>query len=100
MEIYNHILAISAVLGGLGVISVAVVKLVDWVRKPARQANTIQALDEKHDADMKALQAELQIICYGLRGALQGLIETGCNGPCKEALNMLDKHLNKNAHEL
>lgn len=100
MEIYNHLLAISAVLGALGVISAVIVKLVDWVRKPAKQDDTINELHEKHDADMKALQTELQIICYGLRGALQGLIETGCNGPCKEALNLLDKHLNKNAHEL
>lgn len=37
-------------------------------------------------------------ICYGLRGALQGLVEQGCNGPCKDALDKLDKHLNKSAH--
>ncbi len=35
---------------------------------------------------------------YGLRGALQGLVEQGCNGPCKDALDKLDKHLNKSAH--
>lgn len=29
---------------------------------------------------------------------MQGLIEQGCNGPCKDALNRLDKHLNKSAH--
>ena len=38
------------------------------------------------------------VICYGLRGALQGLVEQGCNGPCKDALARLDKHLNKSAH--
>ena len=42
---------------------------------------------------------ELTILCYGLRGALQGLIENGCDGPCKDALNLLDKHLNKSAHK-
>ena len=44
------------------------------------------------------MQDELTIICYGLRGALQGLIETGCNGPSKDALTHLDKHLNLEAH--
>jgi len=27
------------------------------------------------------------------------LIEQGCNGPCKDALDKLEKHLNKKAHE-
>ena len=31
-------------------------------------------------------------------GVLQGLIESGCNGPCKDALGKLDKHLNQKAH--
>lgn len=44
------------------------------------------------------MQEEQTLICYGLRGALQGLIEQGCNGPCKEALAKLDKHLNQKAH--
>ena len=47
---------------------------------------------------IKAMQEEQTLICYGLRGALQGLIEQGCDGPCKDALNLLDKHLNKEAH--
>lgn len=47
---------------------------------------------------MTRMQEEQTLICYGLRGALQGLVEQGCNGPCKDALARLDKHLNKSAH--
>lgn len=54
---------------------------------------------KKQDEELAAIRAELQILCYGLRGALQGLIEQGCNGPCKDGLNHLDKHLNKQAHK-
>lgn len=54
--------------------------------------------NKKQTEAIKALQEENTIVCYGLRGALQGLIEKGCDGPCKEALDMLDKHLNKSAH--
>ena len=54
--------------------------------------------NKKQTEAIKAMQAEQTIICYGLRGALQGLIEQGCNGPCKDALASLDKHLNKEAH--
>ena len=93
------ILTISSLLTAAAVIVAAVFKLVDWLRKPGKQDEAIKQLHDKHDADMRAVQTELTVICYGLRGALQGLIESGCNGPCKDALNMLDKHLNKSAHE-
>lgn len=55
--------------------------------------------NKKQNEVIKAMQEEQTIICYGLRGALQGLIEQGCDGPCKDALNLLDKHLNKSAHK-
>ena len=54
--------------------------------------------NKKQSEVIKDIQEEQTIICYGLKGALQGLIEKGCDGPCKDALAMLDKHLNKNAH--
>lgn len=54
--------------------------------------------NRKQNQIIKEMQEEQTVICYGLKGALQGLIEQGCNGPCKEALNTLDKHLNKKAH--
>lgn len=55
--------------------------------------------NKKQNEVIKSMQEEQTIICYGLKGALQGLIEQGCDGPCKEALNMLNKHLNKSAHK-
>ena len=55
--------------------------------------------DTKQSKIIEEMQAEQLIICKGLRGALQGLIESGCNGPCKEALSLLDEHLNERAHK-
>ena len=55
--------------------------------------------NRKQNEEIKAIKEEQTIICYALKGSLQGLIEQGCNGPCKEALAMLDKHLNKSAHK-
>ena len=54
--------------------------------------------NKKQSDVIKEIQEEQTLICYGLRGALEGLIEQGCECPCKDELNMLDKHLNKNAH--
>ena len=57
-------------------------------------------LRDRHQTEIiKAMQKEQELICYGLRGALQGLIEQGCNGPCKDALEKINKHLNQKAHE-
>ena len=57
-------------------------------------------LRDKHQTEIiRGMQKEQELICYGLRGALAGLIEQGCNGPCKDALDKLNKHLNQKAHE-
>lgn len=55
--------------------------------------------NKRQSAEINAMKEEQTIICYALQGALQGLIEQGCDGPCKDALNMLQKHLNKTAHK-
>ena len=55
--------------------------------------------NKKQNEVIKSMQEEQTIICYGLKGALAGLIEHGCDGPCEDALKMLDKHLNKSAHK-
>ena len=55
---------------------------------------------DKHPTEIiKGMQRVQELFCYGLRGALAGLIEQGCNGPCKDALEKLNKHLNQKAHE-
>lgn len=56
-------------------------------------------INRKQSDFIKSIEDEQTLLCYGLRGALQGLIEQGCNGPCKDALDKLEKHLNKKAHE-
>lgn len=77
----------ASLLGAIGALIAAIVSVYKVVEINRRQSEFINAI-----------QKEQQIICYGLRGALQGLVEQGCNGPCRDALDRLDKHLNKNAH--
>ena len=54
--------------------------------------------NRRQNMAIEATQEELTVICYAVQGCLQGLIEQGCDGPCKDALSMLQKHLNKKAH--
>lgn len=83
----DTIIKAASLLGALGALGGVIIALYRQFESNKKQSEVI-----------KAMQDEQTIICYGLRGALQGLIEQGCNGPCKDALNMLDKHLNKEAH--
>ncbi len=82
------IIKVGSLLGALAAIIGAIIAVYKVVENNKRQNEVI-----------KSIQEEQTIICYGVKGALQGLIEQGCDGPCKEALAKLDKHLNKKAHE-
>lgn len=84
----NTIILAASLLGAISALIGAIIAVYKVIENNNRQNEAI-----------KAIQKEQTIICYGLKGALQGLIEQGCDGPCKEALTMLDKHLNKGAHK-
>lgn len=76
--------SLTTALGALGGVGVWCLKFVD------RQ--------KKQDEELKAMRGEQTLICYGILACLKGLKEQGCNGPVTEALDMLEKHLNKAAH--
>lgn len=81
------IIKVAAVITALSVIGGVVWSIVRMVIRDRKQSEII-----------KDMQEEQLIICKGLKGALQGLIESGCNGPCREALSLLDEHLIQRAH--
>lgn len=78
----------AAVVGAVSVLVGAIVAVYKVLESNKRQS-----------AEINAMKEEQIIICYALQGALQGLIEQGCDGPCKDALRLLQKHLNKTAHK-
>ena len=84
----DAIIKAAAVLGALSIIVGVIVTIYKILESNRRQSVEINAIKE-----------EQTIMCYALQGALQGLIEKGCDGPCRDALNMLQKHLNKTAHK-
>lgn len=83
----DAIINFAAVVTALGVIGGLIIGMIKFVQRDRHQSEVIRDIQE-----------EQRVICRGLRGALAGLIEQGCNGPCKEALAALDEHLNKEAH--
>ena len=61
--------------------------------------NAVDALRLHHEDDMKESREERQLMIFGLLACLKGLNEKGCNGPVTDAINTIEKHLNKKAHE-
>ena len=84
-------------------------KGVRWFDQQEEQTTDIAALKAKHEADMQAMtqlldedmhgiNEEQTLLTYGVLACLKGLKEQGCNGPVSEAINKIEKYLNKKAH--
>ena len=82
------IITIAAVITALGVIFGAIFAVYRWYLK-----------QNKQDDDIKEIKTEQSILTQGVLACLKGLKEQGCDGPVTEAINQIEKHLNKQAHK-
>lgn len=85
---WQHVLTAAAVLGAIAAIVGYFARGVRWVDRQKAQ-----------DKELAELKEELTLLTYGILASLKGLKEQGCNGPVTEAINKIEKHLNKKAHE-
>ena len=83
-----EITTLAATITALGVIFGAVFAAYRWFLK-----------QEKQDRDIKAIKEEQTVLVHGVLACLKGLSEQGCNGPVTEAINQIEKHINKLAHK-
>jgi len=79
---------IAATITALGVIAGAIFAIYKWFLK-----------QEKQDKDIKAIKEEQTILVHGILACLKGLKEQGCNGPVTDAINQIEKYINKQAHK-
>lgn len=57
-------------------------------------------LDAKQQKEeVKQIKKEQTVICYALTACLNGLHQLGANGEVTDALKMMNKHINKAAHD-
>lgn len=82
------IITVAAVLAALFALVGYYNKGYSWVKK-----------QDKQDFDIAAIKKEQTLLTYGVLACLKGLKEQGCNGPVTDAINQIEKHLNKKAHE-
>ena len=105
---------LSAALSGSGLVG-----LVVWgIKRRVEQRAAVQAAElakkedtrqkiaavlehnQRVDKTLEGMAKENTLQCYCLLAALRGLEEQGCDGPVKDGINRLEKHLNKKAHEV
>ena len=80
---------IAKLVGSLAVLGGVVVAAYKYIERDKHQSKLIQDIQEAQT-----------LLCYGIKACLQGLADQGCNGPVHDALDKLDKHLNKKAHKV
>ena len=93
------IITAAAFIAALIALAGYIFKARDWVKNQDGQDEKLKALAKHHEEDMKESREERQLMVYGILACLKGLKEQGCDGPVTEAINKIEKHLNKKAHE-
>lgn len=79
---------LAATISALGVVLGAIFAVHKWFLK-----------QEKQDTDIKATKDEQTVLVHGVLACLMGLKEQGCNGPVTDAIQAIEKHINKQAHK-
>ena len=70
----------------------------DLIKHQEEQDKKIKEVKEQHEEDVKAIKTEQSLITYGVLACLKGLQEQGCDGAVTDAIDKIDKYLNKAAH--
>ena len=82
------IISVAAFVSAIGALIALYNKGYDFVKRQKKQDKVL------HD-----IQEEQAILTYGVWACLKGLAEMGADGPVKEAVRKIEKHLNEKAHE-
>lgn len=84
---WNTIIEAGKVIGSLGAVAGLFVGIYKFIDR-----------DKRQQSEIAAIKQEQTLICYGILACLKGMKEQGLNGPVTEALDKMEKHLNKAAH--
>ena len=84
----NTIIMAGRLLTAVVVIFSAIFAVYKWYLKQNQQ-----------DVEIERVKSEQCLLTYGILACLKGLKEQGCNGPVTEAIDKIEKHINKQAHD-
>ena len=96
---WQTLITAAAGISAIVLLATYLTKVVHWVDRAERTEQGLTKLKERTNEDMTDIRAEQAIIIMGILAALKGLKEQGCNGPVTEAIDKIEAHINRKAHE-
>lgn len=84
----STIITAGSVIAALSALSAMAWRFFKWVDRQKIQ-----------DKELSETREELTLLTYGVLACLKGLKEQGCNGPVTDAINRIEKYINKQAHK-
>lgn len=93
------IVKLAQIIGALSVVLGAIVGGYKLYDKLIDRMTALEKRVSDMEVDLERVKKEDTIVIYALRACLDGLHQKGCNGKVTEAIEMIDKHLNKAAHD-
>ena len=86
----------------IGAVSVILGVLIGGFKFYDRLIDRMGVLEKRMDRlerELDRVKKEDALVICALRACLDGLHQKGCNGKVTEAIEMIDKHINKAAHD-
>ena len=109
MEEMDFVIKLSAFAAAILALWGIIYAVIKWFQRQNQQTKDIADLKALHIADMKetkekeaadvqGIKDELCVLSYAMLATLDGLQQLHCNGNVTRAHNMLEKHINQQAH--
>lgn len=93
------IIKLAEIIGACSVVLGVVWGLFNYNNKMLDHTSDLERRMTDQEKDLDRMKKEDTLVIYALRACLDGLKQQGCNGRVTDACDMLDKHINKAAHD-
>lgn len=93
------ILKLAEIIGAVALILTTVIGAYKLYDKLLDRVDKLEQRVGKLETKLNRVKKEDTLVIYALRACLDGLHQKGCNGKVTEAIQMIDKHINKAAHD-
>lgn len=93
------ILKTAEILGACSVILGAAIGACKLYDRMYDRLSVLERRVAELETENARIKKEDALVIYALRACLDGLHQKGCNGRVTEAIEMIDKHINKAAHD-
>ena len=93
------IIKLAEIIGACSVVLGVVWGLFNYNNKMLDHISDLERRMTALEKELERMKKEDTLVIYALRACLDGLKQQGCNGRVTDACDMLDKHINKAAHD-